>query len=137
MNWMSTPDVSQKLAAFRNQRVINLESYKKNGNPVRTPVVFVEESGKLYFQTALKAWKAKRVMRNPIVRIAPSTFRGDTKGDWINARVVKLEGEEAIKARKVYTRKTRLHYQIFLSVRRNSVGRNRIFLDHPRSFLTT
>ncbi len=129
---MSTPDVSQKLAAFRNQRVINLESYKKNGNPVRTPVVFVEESGKLYFQTALKAWKAKRVMRNPIVRIAPSTFRGDTKGDWINARVVKLEGEEAIKARKVYTRKlgfiTRFFF-LFEGIRWGEIGFFSITLD--------
>ena len=102
---MSLPDASQKLAAFHNQRVLNLESYKKDGSPVRTPVVFAEENEKLYFQTALRAWKAKRVMRNPTVRIVPSTFRGATKGDWVNARVVRLEGEEAIMARKVYTRK--------------------------------
>jgi uncharacterized protein len=96
---------SSELEPFRNQRVLNLESYRKDGSSVRTPVVFVESEGKLYFQTALKSWKAKRVMRNPAVRIVPSTFRGNPKGEWVNARATRLEGEVAEKARKIYIAK--------------------------------
>jgi len=95
----------QTLAPFQKQRVLNLESYKKNGDPKRTPVIFVEDDGKLYFQTAVKAWKAKRVARNPRVRIAPSTFRGDPKGDWIDATVAKVEGEEAKRIRRAFGKK--------------------------------
>jgi len=101
----SSNEDSQKLAAFRSQRVLNLESYKKDGSPVRTPVVFAEKNGEIIFQTALKAWKAKRVIRNPIVRVVPSTFRGDPKGEWMNGKVRKLSGEEARAARLVYTKK--------------------------------
>ncbi len=101
----TTPKPEQKLAAFQKQRVLNLESYKKNGVPKRTPVIFVEDNGKLYFQTAAKAWKAKRVMMNPKVRVASSTFRGKPKSDWINATVVKVEGEEAKRIRMAFGRK--------------------------------
>ena len=102
---LSSPESFSKLAAFRHSRVLSLESYKKSGVAVRTPVVFAEENGKLYFQTALKAWKARRVMRNSFVRVAPSTFRGEIKGDWVNASAMRLEGEEAKAARDVYCKK--------------------------------
>lgn len=102
---MSAPEAYTKLSAFRKGRVLSLESYKKDGSLVRTPVVFAEDNGRLYFQTALKAWKAKRVIRNPTVRIAPSTFRGEVKGDWLNARAKMLEGEEARIARDIYCKK--------------------------------
>ncbi len=59
----------------------------------------------LYFQTALKAWKARRIIRNPMIRVVPSAFRGDPKGDWVSARVAKLDGEDAEKARKIYIEK--------------------------------
>ncbi len=54
-NEMVSPELQRKLAAFYNLRVLNLESYKKNGNPVRTPVVFVQENEFIYFQTARKS----------------------------------------------------------------------------------
>jgi len=129
---MSNSESSEKRAPFHNQRVLNLESYKKDGKPVRTPVVFAETNGVLYFQTALKAWKAKRVVRNPTVRIVPSTFRGDPKGNWVNARVTKLEGEEAQKARKIYVDKlsfiTRFFF-LFERLRWGEIGYFSITLD--------
>ncbi|MDG6994715.1 MAG: PPOX class F420-dependent oxidoreductase [Nitrososphaerota archaeon] len=86
-----------ELARFQKQRVLSLESYKKSGEPKRTPVIFVELDRKLYFQTALKSWKAKRVLKNPNVRVAPSTFRGTPKADWLHATATKVEVEEEVK----------------------------------------
>jgi PPOX class probable F420-dependent enzyme len=80
-NAEASATIELKLARFQKQRVLGLESYKKSGEPKRTPVIFVELDRKLYFQTALKAWKAKRVLKNPNVRVAPSTFRGTPKAD--------------------------------------------------------
>jgi uncharacterized protein len=113
---MISPELQRKLATFYNQRVLNLESYKKNGNPVRTPVVFVEENGCLYFQTARKAWKAKRIRGNHEVRITPSTFRGEPKGNWVRAKVTHIEGEEAETIRRDYIRKLGLVSHMFLLI---------------------
>jgi uncharacterized protein len=96
---------SEELAQFRDKRVLNLESYKRDGSAARTPVVFAEEGGMLYFQTALKASKAKRLIRNSKVRVAPSSFRGEVKGEWVNGSVARLKGEEAARARKMYIQK--------------------------------
>lgn len=129
-SWAS-PELSGKLAAFRNQRVLNLESVKNNGTPVRTPVVFVEQNGRLYFQTAVNAWKAKRVKKNPEVRIAPSTFRGDIKGEWINAKVAKIEGDEAKSVRKAYIRKLGLMSHMFFLIERLLWGEISFFSVNP------
>ncbi|MDG6959513.1 MAG: PPOX class F420-dependent oxidoreductase [Nitrososphaerota archaeon] len=106
--------LEQKLDSFKNQRVLNLESYKRNGEPKRTPVIFVERNGKLYFHTAVNAWKAKRVARSPRVRVAPSTFRGEPKGDWLDGTAARVEGEEAKGVRKAFTRRfTIISYFVF------------------------
>ncbi len=112
----ASSELQLKLAAFGKQRVLNLESYKKNGDPVRTPVVFVEADGQLYFQTAGKTWKAKRIMRNPEVRVAPSTYRGEPKGDWIKAKAIRIDGEETKRIRRSYIQKLGLVSRMFLLI---------------------
>jgi PPOX class probable F420-dependent enzyme len=79
---METPKVSQ----FRRKKYICIESYRKNGQPVKTPVWFVEENGVLYVHTSDDTGKVKRIRRNPKVRIAVCNFRGNPKGDWTNAK---------------------------------------------------
>ena len=39
------------LAQFLNQKYINLETYKKSGQAVHTPVWFVQDNGVLYVRT--------------------------------------------------------------------------------------
>ncbi len=117
-NESTSPELQRNLADFDKQRVLNLESYKKNGDPVRTPVVFVEEDGRLYFQTARKAWKAKRIIRNPEVRVVPSTFRGEPKGDWIKAKAIQIEDEESKRIRRSYIQKLGLVSRMFFLIER-------------------
>ncbi len=74
------------LSGFEGEKVISLESYRRNGEPVRTPVWFLQESGVLYVHTDDSTGKAKRIRRNPKVRVAPSHFRGKPKADYIDAR---------------------------------------------------
>ena len=71
---------------FQGENVISLETYRRNGEPVRTPVWFLEDSGNLYVHTADSTGKVKRRRRNPKVRVAPSTFRGKPKTEFIDAR---------------------------------------------------
>ena len=64
---------SQSLDPFAGQRYLNLESYKRDGTPVQTPVWFAEEEGVLYVYTLANAGKVKRIRRDPHIRIAPCT----------------------------------------------------------------
>jgi uncharacterized protein len=73
------------LAQFEGQKYLNFESYRKNGVPVRTPVWFVENNSVLYVRTAVSTGKYKRIMNNPLVKIAPCDSRGHVKGDWVSA----------------------------------------------------
>ena len=62
---------------------IALETYKKNGEAVKTPVWVTQEAGKLYVITEGHSWKVKRIRNNPRVRIAQSDARGNVQGDWV------------------------------------------------------
>jgi PPOX class probable F420-dependent enzyme len=67
---------SGSLVQFAGEKYLNLESYRKNGTPVQTPLWFVQEGERLYVYSLAKTWKVKRIRRNPQVRVAPCTFRG-------------------------------------------------------------
>ncbi|HZS06327.1 MAG TPA: PPOX class F420-dependent oxidoreductase [Blastocatellia bacterium] len=84
-----------KLAQFAKQNYLNLESYRKNGQPVLTPVWFAEEDGVFYVYSLADAWKVKRVRNNPRVRIAPCDMRGNVKGEWVDAEARILAAAEA------------------------------------------
>ncbi len=65
---------------FSNQRVISLETYKKNGDAVQTPVWVVGDVRTIYVRTDSNTWKVKRIRNNPNVRITPSNMRGQLLG---------------------------------------------------------
>ena len=77
-----------------------MESFRKNGNGVRTPVWFAGDpvNGQprtLYIYSEVDSGKAKRIRRNSRVRIAPCDMRGKVLGDWIEARAEIVTDEEA------------------------------------------
>jgi uncharacterized protein len=73
------------LKQFAGQSYLNLETFRKTGQGVKTPVWFVEEQGTLYVRTERQSGKVKRLRRTPSVRVAPSDGRGAVKGDWTAA----------------------------------------------------
>jgi len=77
----------EALAQFANQQYLNLESFKRDGTPVQTPVWFAEDESTLYIYTLANAGKVKRIRRNPRVRIVPCTIRGNVTGPWVEAEV--------------------------------------------------
>ena len=74
------------LAQFASQRYLNMETYKKTGEPVATPVWFAEENGTFYTYSLANAGKVKRIRNNPKVRIVPCDVRGKPKGEWVEAK---------------------------------------------------
>jgi uncharacterized protein len=88
------------LAVFHGHKYLNLESVRKNGQAVRTPVWFAADppSGSpetLYVYSTSDSGKAKRIRNNARVRIAPCNVRGKLLGDWIEARAQIVTDEPA------------------------------------------
>lgn len=82
---------------FKNQSYLNLETVKKSGQAVPTPVWFVERDGALFVRTEAQSGKVKRIRNNAQVRIVPCGSRGDVKGEWVSANA-QLVADEATPA---------------------------------------
>ena len=92
-------------AELQNQKYISLTTFRKTGVPVRTPVWFAEQEGKLYVFTNPKSGKVKRIRNNPQVRIAPSSIRGKVTGPEFAATARVLPPEEWPRVRKIMEQK--------------------------------
>ncbi len=93
------------LQDLESQKYISLETYKKNGQSVPTPVWFVIDSDLVYVITREKTGKVKRIKNNSSVKIATCTFGGKPKGEWISGKALKVDGEEAKTAIKLRKKK--------------------------------
>jgi PPOX class probable F420-dependent enzyme len=93
------------LAQFGGQKYISLETFKKNGQGVKTPVWFVLHENAFYLYTEADSWKVKRIRNNPRVRVAACNMRGDIRGPWLDATASLVEGDERLTADKLLDRK--------------------------------
>ena len=97
--------MEDKLSLFLDQKYVNLETYKKDGTPVRTPVWFMIDSDIVYVVTREKTGKVKRLKNNQNIRIVPCSFKGKFESEWIEGMAQKVTGEEAEKAIKLRKKK--------------------------------
>lgn len=100
------------LAQFEGQKYLNIETYRKTGEPVRTPVWFVKDDGLLYVRTAVTTGKFKRIRNNPSVKVAPCDFRGGVKGDWVSAEVTVAPAAETDEAYRLLRKKYGIVYAL-------------------------
>lgn len=57
-------------------RYVSLTTFKRDGSPVSTPVWITGVGGTYAFTTGDKAWKTKRLARDPSVRVQACSARG-------------------------------------------------------------
>ena len=93
------------LDQFLDQKYINLETYKKDGTPVRTPVWFVIDKDLIYVITRDSTGKVKRLKNNQYVRIVSCSFKGEPKNEWVKGKTEMITGEEADKVIKLRKKK--------------------------------
>ncbi len=96
---------NDRLAPFRQGKYISVETFKKNGVGVKTPVWYVVHDDRFYVYTEADSWKVKRIRNNPRVRVAPCDIRGNVKGDFIDARAEIITGPEEKAADKLLDQK--------------------------------
>jgi len=82
-----------QLSQFKNQQFLSLETFRKNGQGVPTPVWFAEDQGVLYVRTMDNSGKVKRIRNNSRVRVAPCDARGGLLGDWLEGQA-SLPGDQ-------------------------------------------
>jgi uncharacterized protein len=98
---------------FRDHKYISLETFKKNGESVKTPVWFAAdpasdlsgEGARLYMYTIGNTGKVKRIRNNPRVKIAPCTYKGELLGEWSDAKAEIITGDIASQAMKLLNKK--------------------------------
>jgi PPOX class probable F420-dependent enzyme len=108
----------KKLLQFAGEKYLNVETYRKNGQGVRTPVWFVESGDDnnnnsiLYIRTSNDTGKYKRIRNNPSVQIAPCDMRGGVKGKWVKGEARIASEDEKIKAFKMLEKKYGMVYKM-------------------------
>ena len=85
--------MSNRLSQFDGKPYLNLESYRKNGEGMKTPVWFVQDGEVFYVRTVAGSGKVKRVRNNGTVRIVPCEADGNPTGEWSSAQAVEVTDE--------------------------------------------
>jgi uncharacterized protein len=96
-------------AALDGQKYLSLETFRKNGVGVRTPIWFAADKESaavvLYIYTIGETGKVKRIRNNPRVRVAPCDMRGNVTGEFVEARAEILSGDAAAHGVELLNRK--------------------------------
>jgi len=108
------PSPSDRISILSGHAYINLETYRRNGQPVATPVWFTidDDNKMIYIVTRTETGKVNRLRNNSKVRIVPCGMRGQPNGEWLNGKATFATAEQleiALKQRnKKYGLKARL-----------------------------
>ena len=96
---------SHHFSQFAHQTYLHLETYRKTGRPVATPVWFAEEHSTFYIYSLAQAGKVKRIRHNPQVRIVPCDVRGHPTGAWVDATALILDAQGAARGHQLLNQK--------------------------------
>jgi PPOX class probable F420-dependent enzyme len=118
---------SDWIAMLSGHAYINLETYRRNGQPVATPVWFTidDDNKMIYVVTRTETGKVKRLRNNSKVRIVSCGMRGQPKGEWLDGKATFATPEQleiALKQRnEKYGLKARLS-GLFSRTKGNLIG---------------
>jgi PPOX class probable F420-dependent enzyme len=126
---MST-DSHNYFSALRGHQYMNLVTFRKSGEGVKTPVWFVLDGNRLMMMTLPIAGKVKRIRNNSRVQVGPSDVQGKPLGEMVEARARLLQGDEATRVEKSLSKKYGLIYAV-LSLQRKLSRKNtaRVFIE--------
>jgi PPOX class probable F420-dependent enzyme len=101
------------LANLANSTYIALETYRKNGQGVITPVWVTAQDGKLFVWTRSSTGKVKRIRNNASIKLCESDGRGNPHSEWITASAKLLsQPEELEKQQKRMASKYGFQYHL-------------------------
>ncbi len=102
------------LTQFQKQNYLNIETFRKNGQGVKTPVWFVEDDGTIFVRTIADSGKVKRIRRNSLVKITSCKVDGTPLGDWVLANAhEEVDAEIERKVNRLLNKKYGLMKKMF------------------------
>jgi len=109
--------MDKRLQQFEDRSYLNLESFRKNGQGVKTPVWFVRDGNSLRVWTFSGAGKIKRIRRDGLVRVTPSDASGTPLGEWVQAQASADDSPEVVQyVEKLMRKKYGWKFAIFHSL---------------------
>jgi PPOX class probable F420-dependent enzyme len=106
-----------------------LETRKRSGEWVGTPVNVVVDGDRAFFSTGAKTAKVKRIGNFPEVRVAPCTPRGKPAGAEMNARAQRIDGAEAERAKALLTREYPFVYRVMVPIEMRALKTHPVFYE--------
>ena len=107
-------------------KYISVETFKRSGDSVKTPVWTVAQEGKLRVWTQGDSWKVKRARNNPRVRVAACDMRGNVEGPWVEGVVTSIsDSPEVKKAMRRQLRRKYLFMYAFVTLVATLRGENK------------
>ena len=99
--------MADALAQFEQAKYLSLETFRKSGVGVKTPVWFAQKPGQpiFYIYSEADAGKVKRIRNNAKVRLAPCSVRGEVRGAWVDGTARICSGEEITLGQQLLRRK--------------------------------
>jgi uncharacterized protein len=89
----------------RDERFVSIQTYRRTGDPVATPVWFAELDGGFVFGTHADSGKIQRIGSNSDVRFAASNYRGLERSEYVAGVATVLQGEDAARAEEALAAK--------------------------------
>ncbi|MSP61310.1 MAG: PPOX class F420-dependent oxidoreductase [Myxococcales bacterium] len=88
--------MAAKSTPLDDDRYISLETFRKDGTGVKTPVWAAPLDGKMVIFTEASSFKVKRLRQNPKVRAAACGVRGKVHGPWLDGECRIVEDPASI-----------------------------------------
>jgi PPOX class probable F420-dependent enzyme len=99
---------------FYRQQYLNLETFRRNGEGVKTPVWFVQDGQTLYVSTMANSGKVKRIHNYERVNVAACKVNGKVSGSWVPAEAREISDAEICeKANRMLEKKYGLMKKLF------------------------
>lgn len=115
------------LDQFSKKQYLNLETFRKSGESMKTPVWFVQDGDVIYVSTMENSGKVKRARNNPRVNVTPCRMDGKVTGTWVPAEAREItDSEIGAKVNQLLDKKYGLMKKLFENQRSNKESRNTV-----------
>jgi PPOX class probable F420-dependent enzyme len=115
------------LDQFAKQKYLNLETFRKNGESMKTPVWFVQDGETIYVSTMANSGKVKRARNTPRVNVTPCKMDGKVTGTWVPAEAHEItDPEVGAKVNRLMDKKYGLMKKLFENQRANKEAKNTV-----------
>jgi len=117
------------LQALEGKKYVSLETYRRNGAGVPTPVWFILQENHVFVWTISTSGKVKRMRNNPHVAVAPCTMRGEPQGPYVEGVATLSDDDSSQELRKAFKSKYGLMLLLDRAVPRLGKKEKRVFVS--------